>query len=100
MAYTGNNVTPVQITSMLNENSVDPKSALRISQNLINSILKMMSDPNANLVIDGNVFTPAQKFNAAATLLLNNKMEQLSNQTTSITTIFSELYKLEKSITG
>ena len=97
MAYRG--VVPtVAVNEELNNANFDVKKALRISQAQINELVSEIADPNKDLVIDGNVFHGPDKTNAAATVALNNKLESLSNQSTSIIGVFQQLYQLEKTL--
>lgn len=96
MAFEGN-ISPVQITQGLNNVHYDVKKALRVTQADINSLISDMADPDkTSLTIDG------RKINKSDTvtlqLALSNKMTQLENQTTTILSVFTEMYKMEKSI--
>jgi hypothetical protein len=96
MAFEGN-ISPVQITQGLNNVHYDVKRALRVTQADINSLISDMADPDkTSLTIDG------RKINKSDTvtlqLALSNKMNQLENQTTTILSVFTEMYKMEKSI--
>lgn len=71
-----------------------------MSQNQIGELITELGDPDKDLIIDGRRFKGADKFGAAATLALNNKMEQLSSSTTTIISVFSELYRLERQLGG
>ena len=98
MAYEGF-VPPSTLNDDFNNIKFDVKGALRISQQEIKTLIAELGDPTQALIIDGKKFEGSDKFSTAATLALNNKMESLQNQTTSIISVFSELYKLEKSLT-
>jgi len=98
MVYEGF-VSPSTLNDDFNNTQFDVKRALRISQQEIKQLISDLGDPNRPLIIDGKKFEGSDKFSTAATLALNNKMESLQNQTTSIISVFSELYKLEKSLT-
>ena len=98
MTYQGI-TAPSSMASELNEEHFDVKKALRISQSDINALVDEMADPNKDLVIDGKRFKGADKTGTAAILALNNKMEQLQNQSSSIVSVFSTLFSLEKSLT-
>lgn len=99
MVYQGV-MSPVQVTERLNNVHYDVKKALRVSQDQIRELISDIGDPTKDLVIDGKRYSGADKFGPAATLALNNKMEQLSSSTTTILSVFTELYKLEKSLGG
>jgi hypothetical protein len=100
MAYQGN-VAPIQVMDSLNGTNLDVKRALKNTQSQINDIIAAFADPNRPLVIDGRKFTTeAEKNSQACILAVNNKMEQLQNQNTTIVSVFSELFRLEKSIGG
>ena len=99
MAYQGV-VSPAQLTERLNNVHYDVKTALRASQSQIGELISELGDPDKDLVIDGRRYKGAEKFSAAATLALNNKMEQLSSSTTTIISVFSELYRMEKQLGG
>ena len=99
MVYQGV-VSPAQLTVGFNNVHFDAKAALRASQNEIRELISELGDPDKDLIIDGKRYRGAEKFSAAATLALNNKMEQLSSSTTTILSVFSELYKMEKSLGG
>ena len=96
--YTGA-VAPAQITEQLNNVHFDVKSALKINQSDINDLLDQMANPNTqSITIDGRVF--ADKNSVAAQIAINNKMSDLSNQTTTILSVFQQMFALEKSIGG
>ena len=99
MVYQGV-VSPAQLTVGFNNVHFDAKAALRASQSQIGELITELGDSNKDLIIDGKRYKGADKFSAAATLALNNKMEQLSSSTTTILSVFSELYKMEKSLGG
>lgn len=99
MAYRGV-VSPAQLTESFNNVHFDAKTALRASQSQIQELISELGDPDKDLVIDGRRYKGADKFNPAATLALNNKMEQLSSSTTTILSVFTELYRLEKQLGG
>ena len=99
MAYQGV-VSPSAVTERLNYIHFDVKTALKASQSQITELIDELGDPAKDLVIDGKRYKGADKFGAAATLAVTNKMDQLQNSTTTILSVFTELYKLEKSIGG
>jgi len=99
MAYQGV-VSPSSVTEELNYVHFDVKKALRASQDQIKQLISDFADPNKDLVIDGKRFSGANKFGPAASLALTNKMEQLSSSTTTILSVFTELYKMEKTLGG
>jgi len=99
MAFTGN-VPPVEVLSNLNGVNIDIKRGLRLSEQQIKDILSELADPNKDLIIDGQRFSGADKVGPAATLAVNNKLEQITNQTTTMISVFAELFKLEKSLGG
>jgi len=99
MAYQGV-VSPITVTERLNYVHFDVKTALKSSQTQINVLIDELGDPDKDLIIDGKAYKGADKFSAAATLAVTNKMDQLQNSTTTILSVFTELYKLEKSIGG
>jgi hypothetical protein len=98
MVY-GGAVAPAQITENLNNVHFDVKAALRINQHEISDLLDQMADPNQqSITIDGRVF--ADKSGVAAQIAIENKMSNLSNQTTTILSVFQQMFALEKSIGG
>jgi hypothetical protein len=99
MAYQGV-ISPVQVTEELNYIHFDVKAALRASQSDIRILIDELGDPTKDLIIDGKKYSGADKFGPAASLALTNKLSQLQDTTTSILGVFSELYKLEKSLGG
>jgi hypothetical protein len=99
MVFNGN-VSPTEVNSTLANVNFDVKHGLRANQKEINDILAELSDSTKDLVIDGQRFSGEDKFGTAATLVVNNKMEELQNSTTTIISVFSEMYKLEKSLSG
>ena len=99
MAYQGV-VAPSSITERLNYVHFDVKRTLKDSQSQIRQLLSDFADPTKDLVIDGIRFTASQKYGAAASLALTDKMSKLSDTTTTILSVFTELYKLEKSLGG
>lgn len=99
MVYQGV-ISPVQVTEGLNNVHFDVKAAVRASQSEIRILIDELGDPNKDLIVDGKKYSGSEKFGAAASLALTNKMAQLQDTTTSIIGVFSELYKLEKSLGG
>jgi len=99
MAYQGV-VSPSEMTAKLNYVHFDIKRTLRDSQAQIRQLISDFADPTKDLVIDGIRFTPSQKYGAAAGMALTDKMSKLSDSTTTILSVFTELYKLEKSLGG
>ena len=99
MAYQGV-ISPSELTAKLNYVHFDVKKALRDSQSQIKQILSDFADPNKDLIIDGMRFPASQKYGAAASLALTDKMAKLSDSTTTILSVFTELYKMEKSLSG
>jgi hypothetical protein len=97
---TNSSVPASAVVQSLNLTTSDPKSAMRLSQNRIKELLNELGDPNKPLNIDGKLFYGTDKFSASTSLFLSNKMEELNNQTTSILSIFNELFRIEKSISG
>ena len=91
-------VPAADVTNELNGGVFDVKKALRISQEDINKLVDEMADSTKDLIIDGRRFSGADKFGSAATLALNNKLEELQNQSTSIVSVFSTLFQLEKTL--
>ena len=98
MAYQGV-VSPVQVSEQLNNTHYDVKRALKASQAEINTMISDLGDPSKkNVTING---VPISKENTLQlTIAINDRMEQLSTQSTTILSVFSELYKLEKSLGG
>lgn len=98
MAYQGV-VSSAQVTDRLNNVHFDVKAAVRIAQSDIRQLISDMADPAKTfLVVDGRKI-----YKSDATTLqiaVTNKLDELSNQTTTILSVFSELYKLEKSLGG
>jgi hypothetical protein len=100
MVYEGN-IAPIQVEGQLNSSFFDAKGALKNTQIQINDIIAAYADPNQVLVIDGQKFTTqAEKDSEAAILAVNNKMQQLQNQSTTIISVFSQLFQMEKSLGG
>ena len=99
MAYQGV-VSPSTITQQLNYNRFDVKRTMKEAQGQIRQLLSDFADPTKDLVIDGMRFTASQKYGAAASLALTDRMSKLSDTTTTILSVFTELYKLEKSLGG
>jgi len=98
MAYEGN-IAPVQVAEQLNNVNFDVKRALRASQAEINAMISDIGDPNKkSIVINGQEIDKTNT--VQLTLAVNNRMDQLSTQSTTILSVFSELYKLEKSLGG
>jgi len=99
MAYEGN-IAPVQVMDSLNSAQFDAKRALRLSQEEIRKIISDLGDPATDIIyIDGvpiNKKTELVRLNLA----VSNKMEQLSTMSTTIMSVFSELYKMEKALGG
>jgi hypothetical protein len=97
MVFNGN-VPPVEVNNAVANSNYDVKRAMRISQSEIKTLINDMADPTKlDIIIDGKRY--AKSDTITLSLALNNKMEALQNQTSSIISVFSELYKLEKSIT-
>ena len=93
------NVVPVnQVTTELNSSRFGVKRAMRTSFNEIRELIGDFADPDKPLVVDGKVFKGADKYGPAATLALQNKMEQLQNKSTTILSIFDMLLNLERKL--
>lgn len=99
MAYQGLFPT-TEVTTEMNNEHFDVKRALRASQDDINTLVDELADPNKDLIIDGRRFSGADKVGPAATLALNNKLQELENQSSSIVSVFSTLFSMEKSLTS
>jgi len=98
MAYQGN-ISPVQVAEQLNNVNYDVKRALRASQQEINTMISDLGNPNKSVItINGQPIDKKNTFQL--TIAVNDRMEQLSTQSTTILSVFSELYKLEKSLGG
>ncbi len=96
MVY-GGVVAPAQITEQLNNVHYDVKAAMKENQNEINDILDQMSDPNlTSITVDGRKISKTDT--VTLQLAISNKMDQLSNQTTTILSVFQQMFALEKSI--
>lgn len=91
-------VSTNQITEGINCNHYDVKRAIRFSFNEIQSMIADYADPDKPLIIDGQKFEGKEKYEAAATLTLQNKFEQLQNRSTTILGIFDALFKLQNKL--
>lgn len=98
MPYEGN-IAPVQITQGLNNVHYDVKHALRVTQSDIDGLISDMADPaKTAITIDGRTISKSDT--VTLQLALSDKMNRLENQTTSILSVFTEMYKMEKSVGG
>lgn len=98
MAYDGN-VAPVTVSENLNEIQYDVKTAMRLAQAQIKQLISDMANPDLTyLIIDGRKIYKADPI--TLNLALTDLMDRLQNQTQSILSVFSELYKMERSIGG
>jgi archaellum component FlaF (FlaF/FlaG flagellin family) len=98
MAYQGN-ISPAQVNAQLNNVHYDVKMALRATQSEITQLISDLGDPDkTTITVDGRVIKKSDT--VTLQLAVSNKLEQLSNQSTTILSVFSELYKLEKSLGG
>jgi hypothetical protein len=96
MAYEGN-IAPVQVNEGLNNVHFDVKKALRITQSDINDLISEMADPNqSTITIDGRTINKTDT--VTLQLALSNKMNNLQNQTTTILSVFTQMYQMEKSV--
>ena len=98
MAYQG--IVPTnQITEQLNDAHYDVKAALRITQNDINKLISDMADPTkTSITIDGRTILKSDT--VTLQIAVNNKLDNLQNQSTTILAVFQQLFKMEQSITG
>ena len=96
MAYQGN-ISPVQVTEELNNVHYDVKKALRITQSEISQLISDMADPNkTTITIDGREIKKTDT--VTMQIAVTNKMDQLSNQTTTILSVFQQMFAMEKSL--
>jgi len=96
MVY-GGAVAPAEITEQLNNVHFDVKAALKINQQEINDLISSMADPNqTSITVDGRTILKSDT--VTLQLAINNKMDELSNQTTTILSVFQQMFALEKSI--
>jgi len=98
MVYQGN-IAPVQVSEELNNVHYDVKRALKASQDEINTMISDLGDPTKKtLTINGQQI---DKLNTTQlSLAVNNRMDQLSTQSTTILSVFSQLFQLEKTLSG
>ena len=98
MAYQGN-ISAVEVSDQLVNARFDVKRALRVSQDGIAQLISDLGDnTKTSVVIDGRTISKSDTITLG--LAVSNKMEQLQNQTQSIVSIFSELFRLEKTLGG
>lgn len=97
MAFQGN--IPVgKVTDALNSINFDAKRAVRETQAEVTKLISDLGDPNNDfIVIDGQSINKKTE-TARLTLAINNKMDNLTNQSTTVISLISEMFKLEKSI--
>jgi len=93
-------VPPVQVSEQLNTREYDAKRGIRLGQNDIKRMLAELSDPNADLIIDGIRFSPKRKFDADAIMMLNNKMSTTNNMIDAITGLVSASLAMDKTVSG
>jgi len=101
MAYEGN-IAPVQVLEQLNSVHYDVKRALKVSQEEINTMISDIGDPSKKIIIINGqqMDKTSSTYTIQLSLAVNNRLEQLSTQSTTILSVFSELYKMEKSLGG
>ncbi len=98
MAYQGI-PSPAAITDELNGARFDVKRAIRVSQAEISQIISDMGDETkTTIVIDGKEIKKSDTITLS--LAVQNKMDSLQNQTTTILSVFSQLFSMEKSLGG
>lgn len=96
MVYQGV-VSAAQVTNQLNNVHYDVKAALRITQSEISQLISDMADPTkTSIVIDGRTINKSDT--ATLSLAVSNKMDNLQNQTTTILSVFQQMFALEKTI--
>ena len=98
MVY-GGVVAPAQITEQVNNIHFDVKAAIKINQQEIKTLLDSMADPNQTFItVDGRKIDKSDT--VTLQLVMSNKMDELSNQTTTILSVFQQMFALEKSVGG
>jgi hypothetical protein len=98
MAYHGN-ISPVQVNQELNNVHYDVKKALRVTQSEVSQLISDMGDPDkTTITIDGREIKKSDTITLQ--IAVTNKMDQLSNQTTTILSVFQQMFAMEKSLGG
>jgi hypothetical protein len=96
MVYQGV-VPPNASIEGLNSIRFDIKRALRISQGEVSQLISDLSDQTkTKLIIDGRVIDKTDTLTLG--IAVNAKMERLQNQTSTMINVFTELFRIEKSI--
>ncbi len=96
MAFEGN-IAPVQVTEGLNNVHYDVKRALRVTQADIDTIISDMADETkTTITIDGRTISKSDT--VTLQLAVSDKMNNLQNQTTTILSVFQQMYTMEKSL--
>lgn len=89
-----------QVNAEINSSGFDVKRAMRVTQGQITEMIAEMADPNVTVMtIDGHSFDKI-KDATALQLAVTDKLSRLEDQSTTIMAVFSELYKMEKTLTA
>jgi hypothetical protein len=81
----------------LNNIRFDIKRALRLSQGEVSQLISDLSDETkTKLIIDGRVID--KKDTLTLGIAVNTKLERLQNQTSTMINVFTEMFRIEKSI--
>jgi hypothetical protein len=98
MVYQGV-MSPEQITNDIVNARYDVKRAIKASQSEIAQLISDLGDDTKTTVtIDGQIIDKSNT--VALSLAVNNKMDQLSTQTTTIISVFQQMFALEKTLGG
>ena len=99
MAFNGL-VSIGQINEELNGAQFDVKRSLRVNQEEINKIISDLGDNTTDFItIDGQTINKKTELTRLS-LAVSNKMDQLQNTSSTIVSVFSQLFAMEKSLTS
>lgn len=91
------NVSPAQVTNQLNNVHYDVKKAIRVTQSEISQLISDMADSTKTfLLVDGRKIFKSD--GVTLQIAITNKMDNLQNQTTTILSVFQQMFALEKSL--
>lgn len=98
MVYNGH-VPPSFVTKIMADTGFDVKKIFRANQKEITGIIRDLGDATkTELIIDGISIKKSDTFRLQ--IAISNKLESLSNQSSTLISVFNELYKIEKSLTS
>lgn len=86
-----------QVTSLNNVSQNDVMGSFKSFQEELSRLMQEFADETSSLTINGVTFTAEQKNSPAVQLLLQDRLDEISNAQGSLLNILNTLFQLEKS---